>query len=72
MEADGITPAGNKDGIQLRSFAARNVIELTVQNTGLISATSRDGISSMDTYGNLIEETMWNRYCRRILSAIGS
>ena len=57
MEADGITPAGNNDGIQLRSFAARNVIGIDrSEYRNLISATSRDGISSMGyTYGNLIE-----------------
>jgi len=57
VEADGVTPAGNTDGIQLRKYASRNVIGIYQAGYGnIISNNGANGISSMEyAYNNLIE-----------------
>lgn len=57
MKADGVTPAGNKDGISLRRYTTRNVIGVDrPEYRNLISANRQNGVSSMESaYGNLIE-----------------
>lgn len=57
VEADGVTPAGNLDGIALRNFTSRNVIGIDKpEYRNVISANKNNGISSMGSaFGNLIE-----------------
>ncbi len=57
IAADGVTPSGNDDGIELREYAARNVIGIDAPGYGnLIGANRNNGVSSMGSaYGNLIE-----------------
>lgn len=55
--ADGVTPAGNSDGIQLRQYASRNVIGIDRAGYGnIVSNNGANGISCMESpYNNLIE-----------------
>lgn len=57
VESDGVTPAGNIDGIALRQYASRNVIGIDQAGYGnIVSNNLSNGISCMKSaYNNLIE-----------------